>query len=59
MHPMIDMHNETSAMFGADPTSDQCNGIVPGSVQAKSMGYMFAFFSVFFFGTNFVPVRSL
>ena len=41
-------------------TTDEgrCNGFLPGSTQPDSMGYLFAFFSVFFFGTNFLPVKQ-
>ena len=36
----------------------RCNGFLAGSTQPDSMGYLFAFFSVFFFGTNFIPVKQ-
>ena len=36
----------------------RCNGFLAESTQPDSLGYLFAFFSVFFFGTNFIPVKQ-
>lgn len=57
--------NETGYMFGnslelSDDHKcppDECPTFWPGGCMKSSIGYVFAFISVIFFGTNFIPVK--